>query len=122
MALPAVFDLNLYQGDAWHMAVRVRERNEDDTPGDYIDLTDVVPQAQIRTRELGELMADITCELGDQEDEDHVGEVNFSLLSDVTSDFTENGKWDFQLDFGDGEIRTYLKGNVNVSSEVTRAS
>jgi hypothetical protein len=123
MALPAEYPLKLYQGDAWHMTIRVRERIDEDTLGPYLDLTDVTPMAQIRNG-AGELMADVTCELGDQEDPDELGMVRFSLLSEDTTDFpTSSGsKWDFQLDFGGGEIRTYLRGNVTVSAEVTKAS
>lgn len=123
MALPAVYNLALYQGDAWHMTIRVRERLPDDTLGDYLDLTGVVPKAQIRDSN-GELMGEIDCELGDQGDPDELGMVRFALLSADTTDFStaSGSKWDFQLDFGGGEIRTYLKGSVNVSAEVTRAS
>ncbi len=120
MALPATYNLALYQGDAWHMTIRLRERDEDGELADYVDLTDGEPKAQIRDLE-GELMGEITCELGDQEDPDELGMVRFSLLSETTSEFTGNGKWDFQMDFGGGEIRTYLKGNVSVALEVTKA-
>jgi hypothetical protein len=121
MALPTVYDLNLYQGDAWHMTVRVRERIDEDTLGDYINLTGVEPAAQIRSN-AGELLADIVCEPGDQGDPDELGMVRFSLLSEDTTDFPpgSGNKWDFQLDFGGGEIRTYIKGKVNVAAEVTK--
>lgn len=121
MALPATYNLTLYQGDAWHMTIRVRERLPDDTLGDYVDLTGVTPKAQIRDAN-GELMGEITCEVGDQGDPDELGMVRFSLLSDDTTDFStaSGSKWDFQLDYGGGEIRTYLGGNVSVKAEVTR--
>ena len=105
----------MYAGDSWKMGIRLRSQNSNGSAGSYLDLTGATPTAQIRDA-AGVLLVDITCVLEDQDI--NTGLVTLSLTPAQTTTLL-NGKWDFQLEL-DGDVRTYLAGNVTVTAEVTR--
>lgn len=118
--LPAERQLAIYQGDSFLLPLRLRLREIDGTPGDYIDLTDAEAKAEIREIDGDNLLAEFTCEILDQTDLDLIGSVTLSLTSLQTTELVAGrSRWDFQITFPDEFVRTYLAGKVIVSGEVT---
>lgn len=121
MALPVGKNLSIYKGDSYEFSFRLRARAGDGTPGDYVDLTGCTAKAQIRqTEDSSTTIAEFTTEIPTQNGDD-LGRVRLSLTSGQTSasNFT-GGKWDVQLTWPDGSVKTYLAGTVTVTKEVTR--
>lgn len=114
--LPVNKNLTIYRGDSFDFDFRLREKNPDGTPGDYLDLTGATPKAQVRTsNDETSVAAEFTCSLGPE-----AGQVHLELSPEQTATLG-NGVWDVQIQFADGKIRTYLTGSVATVKEVTRA-
>ena len=121
MALPVGRNLSIYKGDSYSFSFRLRGRNPDGTPGSYVDLTGCTAKAQVRaTEDTSTVMAEFATQIPTQTGSD-LGRVNISLTSVQTegAGFT-GGKWDVQLTWPDGSVKTYLSGSVTVTKEVTR--
>lgn len=122
MALPVGKNLSIYKGDSYAFTFRLRARDLDGTPGEYVNLTGCTAKAQIRaTEDSSTVIAEFDTEIPTQSGDD-LGRVNISLPSATTggAGFV-NGKWDVQITFTDGTVKTYLAGSVTVTKEVTRA-
>jgi hypothetical protein len=118
---PATYDLTLYQGDDRKLTFRLREQNEDLTPGAYIDLTGSTPKAQIRaTPEDPTVAAEFTATLLDQTTTP--GGVQLVLTGAQTAalDPAITYSWDVQVENPATEVQTYLRGSVTVEAQVTR--
>jgi len=121
MALPVGRNLSIYKGDSYSFSFRLRGRNPDGTPGDYVDLSGCTAKAQVRqTEDNSTVMAEFGTEIPTQSGND-LGRVNLTLTSTQTegAGFV-GGKWDVQLTWPDGSVKTYLAGSVTVTKEVTR--
>lgn len=107
--LPGVYDLKIYQGDAFRFAVTISDgaapRN----------LTGHTAQAQIRKDVSAVVSIAFACTIEAAE-----GRVEFYLTGAQTRALPRTAIWDFQLTDTDGDTQTYLRGQVSVSREVTR--
>lgn len=123
MALPESRNLTIYKGDSFSFTFRLREREEDGTPGGYVDLTSVFVSSQIRANEdATTIIASFTSTIPDQTVAGNKGKVTLSLDPTVTGNAGfVGGMYDVQLTYPDSTVRTYLKGGVTVIKEVTRA-
>lgn len=108
--LPANYDLVLYKGDFFQVAVTLK-----DSLGDPINLSGYTAQCSIKAN-LGatdsfNAMLTVTPELG---------KVDILFPSSVTSLLNAGDYvWDMQLTDVDGNVRTYFAGDVKVYGEVT---
>jgi hypothetical protein len=118
--LPASKNILVYKGDTYEMFFRLKRKIAINNT-QYIDLTGATVAAQIRTTEASStVLAEFDCVVEDQEDPDTVGGVTISLPAAETTTLTD-GKYDVQVTYPDGKVKTYLKGDVKVTQEVTRA-
>lgn len=123
MALPVNRNITIYKGDTFTLDFRLRARTSQGDPGVYIDLTGATARAQIRPAEDGSLSTEFTCATADQTTTDGKGRVQISLTPAQTSALPDSGGvWDVQVEFPDGTVRTYLKGTVSITKEVTRVA
>lgn len=122
MPLPVGKNLTIYKGDSFEFSFRLRARDANGDPAGYVDLSGCTAKAQVRASEdATSVMAEFTAEVPVQTGED-LGRVTLSLTPAQTGDPTfQAGKWDVQLTWPDGAIKTYLSGSVAVTKEVTRA-
>lgn len=120
MAKPATLDIEVYKGDDFSVFFRVRELNQDQTPGAYVNLTGGTGKAQVRqTEDNANVEAEFTVTLSNQTTTP--GGVLCELSSAQTSAFAfTTGVWDVQVTGADSKVKTYLKGKVTVIKEVTR--
>jgi hypothetical protein len=116
--LPAVKNLEIYQGDTFSMFMRLRMKNAAGLPGEYINLTGLTGKAEIRpSAESTTISAAFTITLSNQTTEP--GGVTLELPAATTLNLS-NGVWDLQFKDGTGVVTTYLRGTVTVTKEVTR--
>lgn len=122
MALPVGKNLTIYKGDSYEISFRLRGRDENGDPGDYVDLSGCTAKAQVRQSEDAvSVMAEFTAEIPNQALDD-MGRVNLSLTPEQTGAAGfQAGKWDCQITWPNGSVKTYLSGSVAVTKEVTRA-
>lgn len=122
MALPVGKNLTIYKGDSYALSFRLRGRTSTGNPGAYVDLTGATAKAQIRATETSNtVIAEFATEIPTQAGSD-LGRVNLSLTPEQTGDPAfDNGKWDVQILFPDGSVKTFLRGDVLVTKEITRA-
>ena len=114
--LPITRNIQIYQGDTFSLIFRLRQRNQAGQVSP-VNLSGATAHAQIRNRdEAQSLMAEFTTTITNPEN----GEVRILLTADQTRALTQNGKWDVQINFANGTVRTYMKGSVSVTKEVTR--
>lgn len=129
---PVTQDIEVYQGDTFDFFFRVRERewdafNEVWVAGAYVDLTNWTGKSQIRqTHEATEVLAEFAVTISNQAVTP--GGVLLVLTPAQTAALPPRPTapslppvWDIQLTNPAGEVRTFIKGNVLVSKEVTRA-
>jgi hypothetical protein len=118
MSLPVSKNLSIYQGDSYELKFTLYEKDINGEPGDPIDLTGAVATAEIRaTAESGTVLAEF-----DGSHNSTGGTVTLVLSPAETAALpATGGVWDVQIEYTDGEVRTYLAGNVAVTKEVTRA-
>lgn len=125
--IPALKNLELYQGDSYNLFARFRSSVWDPTtntyvPGSYINLTGVTPKAQIRRDASATTpVVEFTYTLGDQSNPNTVGSLSL-ILSHTQMATVPPGDyvWDMQLTFPDNTVSTYMAGSVTVTAEVTR--
>jgi hypothetical protein len=116
--LPAVKNLEIYQGDTFSLYMRLRMKDANGLPGAYLDLTGQTPKAEIRpTPESSTVNATFTCTLDNQIVSP--GGITLALAASTTLTLA-NGVWDLQFKDTGGTINTYLRGTVTVTKEVTR--
>ena len=111
MGLPAQQNLAIYKGDTFVFQFQLL------TPeSEVVDLTGVEVKAQIRaTEDSGSVVAEF-----DASHDDDGGTVTLALTPLQTTAIVANGKWDVQLTFPDTTVKTYLRGDVVLTKEVTR--
>ena len=117
--LPATDNLTAYRGDT------VRERRHfvipDTDPVEYYDPTGCTPAAQVRVSTTdADILYTFDCELIVGEDEFDPSGVIMEIEAGVTGDAPAKAVWDYQLTFADGSIRTFGKGTMKFSGQVTR--
>jgi len=106
--------LELYQGDYFELAVTLYEV-DGTTPR---NLTGMTPRAQVRTTAEDStvlLEFDITID-----DDPTTGQLTLSAASAQTALLPKKAVWDFQLTDAGDRTRTYLRGSVVATREVTR--
>ena len=119
--VPAEQNITIYRGDSFSLTLRLRQRNADGTAGTYLDLTGVVARAQIRaTEDAPDVLATFVTTVLDQVATP--GGVSLTLATADTAVLPANmpSKWDVELDFPNGDVKTYLKGTVSVVADVTK--
>lgn len=117
--LPA--PLPIYQGDVRRWSFRVRERNTDGTAGNPRDLTGVTVRAQIRATAANQQILVSWTAAAAADQVASPGVVLLSLTPAQTAALPA-GKavFDVELTFPNGDVQTYLTGEINVIAEVTR--
>ena len=116
---PASLDLEIYKGDTFEVFFRVRAKNTDGTPGEYLVLTGGTVKSQIRaTATSPQLIAEFAPTLSDQIETP--GGITLTLTPELTTDITDSiGVWDVQVTKATGETNTYLAGKVTFINQVT---
>jgi hypothetical protein len=116
--LPATDNITAYRGDT------VREVRHfvipDTDPVEYYDPTGCTPTAQVRTSTTADVLYTLACELIVGADEFDPSGVVMEIEAGVTDDAPAKAVWDYQLEFPDGSVRTFGKGTVKFSGQVTR--
>jgi hypothetical protein len=107
---PAVWDLAVYRGDSYGWRIVCWADVDKTTP---VDLTGVVAAAQVRPGHSGpvEVEFDIAVTLPNIID---------IVLTAAKSRSSGSGRWDLELTFPSGEVRTILVGNVTVTDDITQ--
>jgi len=109
--LPSNYDLVLYRGDYFSTSVVIKDSN--DTP---INLNGYTAESSIRQSFSSVSSFDATCTITPS-----AGRVDILFPSSVVEEITAGSYvWDFQVTNPDGNVRTYLAGDVTVYDEVTR--
>ena len=122
MALPESRNIDIYKGDTYGFSFRLRDRTPTGARGAYVDLTGCTAKAQIRsTEDTPTVLVEFTASIPNQTVAENKGRVNLALTPAQTAALTfTKAVWDVQITFPDGVIRTYLKGAVTLTKEVTR--
>jgi hypothetical protein len=108
--LPSNYDLVLYRGDYFSTYVVIK-----DSTGSPIDLNGYTAKCSIRENYGSVSSFDATCNVTTDE-----GRVEILFPSSVVETITAGSYiWDFQITNPDGNVRTYLAGDVTVYDEVT---
>jgi hypothetical protein len=111
MALPASKSLDLYRGDTFPFAARLWS---DDAMTAPVDLTDVIAAAQLRSDPADALILAMTCVI------ELPNIVHLTIEADDWPELTcERARWDLELTYPDGSVRTVLAGPVRITSDVT---
>lgn len=107
---PGTFNLALYRGDSYKWRVELWQDAAQTIP---VDLTGVVPAAEIRERTAGVRIVELLC----------TPEPPNAVIVEMTPDMyvavPANGVWDLQLTFPDGAVHTPVAGTVTVTGDVT---
>lgn len=115
--LPLTRAIHLYQGDSFSLKFRLKTKDASEPPVvTPVNLTGCTVKAQIRTfeTETPEVVAEFASTITDAAN----GEVELKLTPEQTAEI-EGGRWDVQVTFADGSVKTYIRGNVAVKSQVT---
>jgi len=114
-AMPSNWDLKIYEGDTVRFTVTVTDAN--DVP---INLTGYSAAAQLKTSFSDATPVAFTCTITTPAS----GVVEVYLAPATTAALIAGTSyiWDFQLTEPDGDVRTYLAGDVTVVPEVTTTS
>jgi hypothetical protein len=111
MTLPASKSLDLYRGDTYPLAVRIWSDAIDGTPA---DLTDVVPRAELRTDPGDALILAMDCVV------ELPNVVHVTIGAGAWPDtVTARARWDLELTYPSGAVRTILAGPVRIVDDVT---
>src|SRR5262245_1982014 len=118
--LPGTKNLQMYRGDSFAMHIRLSTKDPDLVVS-YPDLTGFTIDAQIReTEDNATILATFDTEMDDQGDPDGMGGFVISMDADTTDDLPAKGKYDVQVTWPDTTKKTYLRGDVTVTKDVTR--
>jgi hypothetical protein len=110
-SLPSNYDLELYRGDYFSTSVVLK-----DSTGAVLNLTGYTAECSIRQTFSSTEAFTATCNITAGE-----GRIDILFPSSVTSDIVAGDYiWDFQVTNPDGNVKTYLAGDVRVYDEVTR--
>ena len=106
---PSNYALALYRGDTYDWLFVLWADANKTQP---VDLTNVVPKAEIRNKPGGDLIGALICEV------ELPNKINMSLNA-ATSKLLSSGAWDLQLTYANGAVATVLAGKVTVTIDVT---
>lgn len=108
--LPAVQDINIYQGDTWEVPFKIRK--EDNS---YQDFTGWTVRAHVRAAPADvSPLVPITATIDGET-------ITLSLTPAQTAALpATGGQWDLELTNTAGKVRTYLRGAVKVMEELTK--
>jgi hypothetical protein len=110
-SLPSNYDLELYRGDYFSTSIVLK-----DSTGVVLNLSGYTAKCSIRTSFSATESFDATCTITAAE-----GRVDILFPSSVTETIAAGDYiWDFQVTNPDGNVRTYLAGDVKVWDEVTK--
>lgn len=117
--IPATLNLVVIRGDTYEVFFRVRAKNANGTPGEYINLTGYTAKSQIRaTSKSVSVSAEFACTIADQVTVP--GGVLLRLTPVQTAAILEDtGAWDVQLSTV-SDTYTYISGTVTIKDDVTR--
>ena len=107
---PATRDLTIYRGDDYAHTVTVT-----DEAGDPVDVSGSTWAAQFRRHDRDETAVDFAIDATNAA----TGVIVHSLTAAQTADLPARGVYDLQRTT-DGEVETYLAGDVTVTGDVTR--
>lgn len=119
MTTPASYDLAIYQGDSYDLFFRVKAR---DTNGVlvYQDLTGSTVKAQYRANAASStVLLEFSCSLSNQSTTAG-GVLVHASAAQTTALAVMTGMWDCQITYPSGDVKTVLRGNVTVTTEITR--
>lgn len=126
--IPTRLNITIRRGDTFRLFFRMRKKNPDGTPGDYVNLdTWGAGLAQVRTDYDAPVMFSMTVTKSNQTL--YPGGVLLTIDDDVTAaaDFTPEmvdkkfrGVWDFEISNDLGETDTYIEGDVTFKLDVSR--
>lgn len=110
-SLPSNYDLVLYRGDYFNTSIVIK-----DSEGVVLNLNGYTAECSIRTNFSAEPAYNAVCTVTPA-----AGKVEIMFPSSVTKDISAGPYvWDFQITNPDGNVRTYLAGDVTVYDEVTK--
>lgn len=110
-ALPSNTDLVIYKGDFLRLNVTLTGPN-----GTPLDLTGATPRAALKTDYTDRSSRWFDCSLINPT----AGTVEIYMSSASTSELLAGSYiWDFEIEFANAEVRTYLAGDVTVYNDVT---
>jgi hypothetical protein len=113
MSIPASHALDLYRGDTFALAVRLWSDAAHTIPS---DLTGATAAAQIRARDADTLVLPITCTVATP------NTINLAIPATAwASSAPESARWDLQVTYPSGSVRTILAGPVRILDDVTVA-
>lgn len=112
--LPSNVDLSIWKGDAQEYLIKLESTNTDGTKSP-IDLTGCTAQAVIRQDFSATTTYPFTCTVTNATG----GEVKVYLSSADSKNIPAGDYvWNFQITAANGDVRTYLAGDVKVHAEV----
>ena len=117
MATPGTYDFDLYQGDTGEFTLTFSRKQSDGTRVP-VDFTGATGKAQIRrtARDVNAL-AEFEVTFPDPE----AGKVKMVLSStDSNSIGATDCVYDLQITQSDGRVRTWIKGQIKITRQVTR--
>jgi hypothetical protein len=116
MALPASKPLDLYRGDTFPFAARLWADAAMTVP---VDLSSVVPRAQLRTLyALPELVDSLILEIACVVELPNIVHMVINA-ADWPATVCDDARWDLQLTDAGGTVRTVLAGPVRITGDVT---
>lgn len=122
-SLPAIYNLEIYQGDDYSQEFRLSTTDDNGTFVDYMDLTGSTGSAQIRAtaQATGSPITTFVVTI-DPDQVGNKGKFTISLTHAVAAALpvTTTAVWDLQFVDALAVTRTYLKGSVTIYAEVTR--
>lgn len=109
--LPCCLDIVLYQGDSWDMHAVIK-----DSEDVAIDLTGAVIRVQVRKKHGDPVLFEISSAL-----EITIGGLGNNELTWIEIVDLPQGvyKWDLQITFPDGKVRTIFAGKFTTQSDIT---
>ena len=116
--LPLTYDLCYYRGDTYRRTIRLRELNEDGTPGDPYDLTGCTVLAQVRQYYDGDVISTVSTVV-DPDQVNNKGCINLELDTNMETMGGDFAVWDMEVTWPSGDKTTYLKGRVIAQLDVS---
>ena len=111
MSLPASKPLDLYRGDTFPLAARIWTDAIDGTPA---DLTGVEARAELRADPGDALILAMACTV------ELPNIVHVNIAADAWPDAVPaKARWDLELTYPSGAVRTILAGPVRIVDDVT---
>jgi hypothetical protein len=107
---PGKYDLDLYRGDSYRWRFVLWN---DDLKTDATDLTGATADAEFRDKSGGAKIVPFDCVVTTP------NIIDMTMTPTMWTTAPPDGVWDLQVTFPDGEVRTFVAGDVNVTPDVT---